>query len=499
MNGAIWVLLIVLVLFATTLLLHRFIDGKLPFLRLPVTWFYGSWILGLFLLTMPLFKYFEAFNELSAAYLVAVLLSFSTGSVAAAFWNHRRNRKPLPAGSPDNVAAFGAVNVSSRWIYSLLTMGLIGTALLMLNTLLGGSLSLTDRFDSDNFGAVRAAHMMAAESRIGPLFGPATLMSSIGGLGVAFVFYLRGSRLAAIENFRLMFRLAILVLLINVVIGIVGFGSRMFAVFAVVIAFVAFLEGRWSIGETILVKKPSLKGFLVILCAALVTLVVLWSAATVFLEKRVQQQSPQSLLFRTHRASFDPVLYSLTRNDKAAQYFFFSLSYFTTPIPTLAFYLDLPESHQPGPFFGQYNFPAIARWTRRLTFSGDPYAWDKARFEVFRPLGDIGFGMNVWSTLIRDLIADFGKLGTLLFLAFVGFASQRVFDKQSATPNARMAGLLVYLRLVLVFAGLVSVLFMPQIHWPLYLAIILVSIRSGASRGKTTFSPIDRRRVYSRN
>jgi hypothetical protein len=148
-----------------------------------------------------------------------------------------------------------------------------------------------------------------------------------------------------------------------------------------------------------------------------------------------------------------------------------SLSYLTTPIPTLTFYLDLPEARQPGPFFGEYNFPALWRWGRRLTFTGDRFGWERARYDIFKPLGDIGFGMNVWSTMVRDLIADFGKYGALVFIALLNLLAQRVFDQQRRSPAAHQAGLLVYLRLLMVFSGLVSMLFMAQIHWPLYFAV----------------------------
>lgn len=473
MDGAIWVLILALILFATILLIHHFIDVNLPLTRLPVTWFYASWLIGLFLLSMPIFKYFESFDAINGAYVVGILFAYSVGSVSAAFWGRRSKAKIL--SSQLSIENQSLPKISAKFLFVLLALGLVGTSMLMLNTVLGGSLSLADRLDSENFSAIRLEHMISTESRIGIFFGPATLMSSIGGLGVAFFFYLRGSRSEAFSGLKGMYGMALLVLAINIIIGLVGFGSRMFAVFSILVAFLAFVEGRWSIGEHLILKRISLKGFIVISFSTIATLVILWFAATLFLEKRVQNQDPQSLLFRTHRASFAPTVYALTRDDKAAQYFMFSLSYLTTPIPTLTFYLDLPESRQPGPFFGEYNFPAIARWLRRLTFSGNPYSWDSARVDIFKPLGDIGFGTNVWATLVRDLIADFTKIGALIFLSVFGFFTQRVFDRQQESPSVRLAGLMVYLRLILIFAGMISILFMPQVHWSFYLAIFVVA------------------------
>lgn len=490
MDGAIWVLLVALMLYATSLLMHRAIDGHWAPARLPVTWFYGSWLIGLTLLALPLFKYYEAFSAETAAYLLLMLFVFSAGAAAAAFWAARVRGRRQRQAAAQALASEG--EVSQRLLLALLAMGIVGTGLLLLNTVLGGSLSLADRLDSDNFAAVRLEHMLEVESHIGLLFGPAGLMSAIGSLGVAFVFYLRGSRAIAVGESKWIYVLAWLVLAFNLATGFIGFGSRMFAVFGFLVAFFAFAEGRWAIGERLIAKRLKPKEFVVIALATITTLAALWVSATVFLEFRVQRQDPLRLMFKTHRASLDPLAYDLVRNDKTSQYLLLSLSYLSTPIPTLAFYLDLPQARQPGPFYGEYDFPAIWRWGRRLTFSADPYSWPKARYEIFKPLGDIGFGMNVWSTLVRDLIADFGKAGALVFVAGLGFLSQRVFDLQRQSPSARRAGLLVYLRLLLAFAGLISILFMSQIHWPLYLAIALVAVSGSKRRTKPLAASLSR-------
>lgn len=487
MDGAAWVLIVAMLLYVTTLLIHRFVDSTKSPVRLPVTWFYASWLIGLLLLTLPIFKYFESFSETSGTYFIAILFSFSLGSLTAAFWNNTTKARFGNTSKISNKTEMPD-EISLRWIVLLLAFGLIGTSLLLLNSVLGGGLSITERFDSDNLSAIRLEHMLGTGSNIGLLYGPANIMSSIGGLGMAFAFYMYGARAGILKENKVIIRLAFAVLITNITIGFIGFGSRMFVVFAGLVAFFAFTEGRWSIGERMIVKKLTTNHFLAVFMSAVILLITLWAAATFFLEKRVQNQDPQTLLFRTHRASFTPTVYELTRDDTTAQYFLFSLSYLTTPIPTLAFYLDLPESRQPGPFFGEYNFPAFARWGRRLTFLGDPFAWERARYEIFKPLGDIQFGTNVWATLSRDLIADFTKIGALAFTVGLGFLSQRVFDLQATRPSARRAGLLIYLRLILLFAGMLSILFMPQIHWPLYLVIFFV-LRGSSIRAKHKLTP----------
>lgn len=471
MEGSFWVLLVALVLFTTTLLVHRVIDNSWAIIRLPLTWFYSSWLLGLLLLSMPLFRYSESFSGETGAYVIAILLAASTGSVAAAFWA-RQNNKIVRTRIAVNSAP--AVNISSRFLSILLILGAIGTGFVLLNAVLGGSVSFLGRFDAENSATIRREHLFEARNNIGIIFGPAYLISSIGSLGVAYVFFLKGARFKGEYASQWLFFLALVVLLTNLLVGIIGLGSRMFSVFAIVVAFVAFLEGRWSIGLPLIARRLAPKEATFIVAFAVAAAAGLWVTATVFVESRLQQQDPRAALYRTHRANLDPLAYQFTRDNPTSQYFMLSLSYATTPIPTLVYYLDLPESRQPGPFFGEYNFPAIWRWGRRLTFQPDPYAWDRARYDIFKPLGDIGFGMNVWSTLVRDLVADFGKMGAILFLVLVSFTAQRVFDNHRMQPTMRRAGFLVYVRLIFVFSGLVSMLFMTQIYWPLYLSALMM-------------------------
>ncbi len=487
MAGSIWVLLVALLVFMTTLLMQRLIDGHWSFARLPVTWFYASWLLGLTLLALPIFRYFEVFSGESGGYLLGVLASFSFGTVAAAFAGRRASRLGFTRGARGQTV-IDTHDVPARLLMGLLAVGAIGTAVIMTNVMLGGGLSLADRLDSDNFSEIREAAFTSTGNRIGLLFGPANLMSAIGGLGVAYSLFLYGARNRNYRYARWILPLSLLLVALNVFVGFVGFGSRMFAIFGILIAFFAFMEGRWSIGERLIAKRPSLKSVAVIMLSTALTAAAMWVAATSFLEQRVQRQDPQHLMYRTHRATLAPLAYDMTRDDKTLQYFMLSVSYLSTPIPTLAFYLDLPAARQPGPFYGEYNFPAVWRWGRRLLFSGDPFAWERARYDIFKPLGDIGFGMNVWSTLVRDLIADFGKWGALLFLAGIGFLAQRVFDRQREAPTMQRAGLLVYLRLLLVFAGLISMLFMAQVYWPLYLAGLLAATAGRKSRRVATLT-----------
>jgi hypothetical protein len=470
MNGAVFLLAAVLLLYGTSLLVIRFTTGKLRLVTEPITWFYFSWIVGLVMLSLPLFEYQEKITEETFVYIFSVLAAFSIGAAASIFI-----RNSIGLQVPVRIQASEELDRIATLAKWLLILGLIGTLLLVVNALLSGSLSVADRLDSENAARVRSAALEQGDSKIGPLYGIATFSSAVGGLGVSLVMYFIGKE--TLSGHRYLKWLAVAVLVLNFFAAFVAFSSRMFAVFSMVIGLLSFVFGRWSDGLKVIAYKLTIKRFIVLMCGAAITLSAAWFGATYFLEKRVAGQSPSVLLYKTHRANFDKSLYDLIRKDTALQYFAFSASYFSTPIPTLAFYLDLPSDRYPGPFWGQYDFPAVARWVRRAAFIPDPYFWENARLEIFKPLGDINFGTNVWSTAPRDLIADFGKIGSIVFLFVAGFLSQTLSAAQKRSPSALKAGLMAYVCITLLFSGFISTLFMPQIHWPMYFAVFLLFTR----------------------
>lgn len=475
MSGAFVLLILVLVLYSTSLLVIRFAEGELAILKQPITWFYASWILGLVILALPFYEYQERATGEVIAYICGALGSFSFGAIAATFiGKFGVTRVPSTAVEEGNSVFLEAGRL--RFLMQvLLILGLVGTLLLIANTILSGSLSVAERLNSDNAAQIRTDFMNQGESRIGLLHGPATLFSGLGGLGVALVVYFLGRDKNSIDK-----RLRVLmygVFAVNFLGSYVAFGSRMFAIFALIVAFLSYCFGCWASNKKVFVYKLTARRTIYIGFSGFALLALMWLSATYFLEKRVGGQSPTTLLYKTHRATFSKPLYEVIRNDQASQYLAFSASYFSTPIATLAFYLDLPADRYPGPFFGQYNFPPIARWIRRAAFIPDPLFWDAARFEIFRPLGDINFGTNVWATALRDIIADFGKIGSLIFVAFVGACAQYLVGKQRQKPTAVRSAFLVFLSIFIIFSGFVSTLFMPQVHWPLYVAFALLFTR----------------------
>lgn len=224
MTGATFLLAVVLLLYSTSMLVMRFASGTFRPVKQPITWFYLSWIVGLVMLALPMFEYQEKITGDVIAYIAGALAAFSMGAIASVFVRHELKTKIAPPIAATEEAE--RLAVLTRW---LLILGLIGTALLILNTQLAGTLSFADRLDAENASRIREEHMGQAASQIGPLFGPASLTSATGGLGVAFVMYFLGRGVKPAR--RDLKPLAIAVLALNCIGAFIAFGSRMFAVF----------------------------------------------------------------------------------------------------------------------------------------------------------------------------------------------------------------------------------------------------------------------------
>jgi hypothetical protein len=483
MHGATITLIFVTLLYVTNIAAMRLITGRTETLREPATWFYLSWIFGLILLALPLFSYYETIELGTLFYITCLMFSFTSGTIAISIWQKTWAQKHKAVTTSPN-------ENQNKIIKIFLIIGISGTTALILNAIASGSLSVSERFDLSNAAAVRADHMQEHANKIGPLYGPANFASSVGALGLIYIYYLIGRREKTVT--KLLRVLAYVLLFINIIGATFAFGSRMFAVFSLMMAWFGHLHGRWSVGDKIISFKFETKKYLGWFIGISVILGFVWVSSTYFLESRVAGQDAGSLLFRTHRANFSDEAWGVIKNDKSMQYMLFTASYATTPVATLSYYLELPDSRQPGPFYGEYNFPPLGRWIRRLTFTGDPESWDKARYEIFKPLIDINFGGNVWATFPRDLIADFGKIGALIFLFMMGALSQGLHNSQNMSPSHTKVAVLVYLRIIFLFGGYVSILYLPAIHWPLYVSIVLLLLPKRKSRkvAKNNFRPV---------
>jgi hypothetical protein len=463
MKGASFILFFVLLQYTLTLTVLRVVTGNKNIFRQPITSLHVFWVLGLVLLSLPIYHYEEEFTAWSGAILCMTLFAFSVGAIVAEFM-HRELR--VPARSfvcPENI---------ERLIFWILCLAICGVALRMINSYLTGGISMSDRLDVDNAQLIRELHMEGETSRIGPLYGPAAVTYALGAFGLVTYQILKGTRDVTGWRPSLLTRLAcIAFVVLSLAYAILFSGGRMTMAFLGLLAFLGYASGRWATGQNVLRRKIGLGQVMLMAGSALVVLALLWVSSTTFLEKRTGESVPEAILFKTHRARFATEIQPLTSVSKTAGYAIFTLSYASTPVPTFVFYADLPDTRMPDLLWGQYSFPVVARYAMRMVGQYDPNDWSLAREAVFSPLAGINFGTNVWATMPRDLLIDFGFGGAILSMGLLGYLSQRLYIRERHNPTTASLALLGLVRLLLLFSGLTSLLYMPQYHWPLYFSI----------------------------
>lgn len=468
MNGAGILLILLLLQFGFTALLIRMASGKWSILSQPTSWLYSCWILGLILLSLPLYRYEEAVTLNSGGLMMATLLAFSIGAVAQEFYQINNNKKTEQI-SGANIAPI---------IKFALTAGTIGGALLILNAYLGGGITLAERLDGTNAALIRELHMAGGASKIGPLFGPASTAYNIG-FGALIIFCAAkgfGSKSDAIVS-RYTHAVAASFATISVIFSIFFAGGRITIVILILMAAMGYYGGlrarKRHQAKAVKNKRWSVRIFLTLFATTTLSW-GLWYSSTSFLENRTAAAEPETLLFTTHRARFSPEAEVLATHSKDVGYALFTLSYISTPIPTYLYYLDLPSTRVVELQWGQYSFPIIARYAMRLSGQFDPTYWSEARTQVFRPLAEMNLGENVWATLNRDLLVDFGKVGSIMFMLALGFLCQMVHNNNLKSEHYDWVAVSTLTKLLLLFSGLTSLLYMNQFSWPLYFCLGII-------------------------
>ncbi len=284
----------------------------------------------------------------------------------------------------------------------LALLGIVGCLLLFIDAVArGAQISLS--YFLDNLNAIRTAGFEDLNNSqggtpmalVGAILAPC---ASLGLIGAA-RFGLAGDRSLAWLG-------AIAFSLVGTV-GLFVYGGRTPLFLAVFVVF-ASLYVR---GQRILPR-----GLKTLLLVAVLTGGT-WYFSVSFVETREQVGNTESTLRATQRAEYRPWIAPAARSDRALGVGLLSLGYFSSPLPTLSFYIQ--REPLPGPFWGRYSFPLPVG--AAATLGGIRKGqWLDVRREVFAPLESANYFGNVYATWLRDLLVDFGYLGAVLFCGVFG-------------------------------------------------------------------------------
>jgi hypothetical protein len=193
----------------------------------------------------------------------------------------------------------------------------------------------------------------------------------------------------------------------------------------------------------------------------LVVGLLIWLAyfmATVFMGGRIGDIDPHLLMWIIGRATFDPFILEFTGNTNTAKTILLQLSYITTGLPTIAYYLNAEN----WPYilsFGQLNFHIWFETFFRFIPGYDvKNSYMDAYLSMISPLLSAGHFYNLWGSIVRELITDFGLIGTVIFFFLLGYISNKFRFEAIRRNNMETKIILVLLKIQLMWTPLHSLL-----------------------------------------
>lgn len=436
------------------------------------SWFALFWLVQFSLLQLGLLDYLVEMQAETAIFIIVCHAAFAAGVIMVMI------SRPVPK-MEFTVRRAGAPNDQRRLTRMTLIIGLLSQALLAADRLAITGVSLGDAMSGSSLSDVRAANFSSTFSYLGSLYLVAAVGASCGYVGLAMFFYNRGRG----SRWTLGLKDWCLPVATSCVIGIYhlfllgGRGGLFFVIFVMVAAF--------SLGRRLAPVDRSTdarrrKTSRSLLLAVLVLAVPLSIASAWFqIQRDGTGIDPFSALYTVHAAKPSDLIVNEAVNDRFLAFYLLQFSYLTSSSQLLNYYVPL-GSYSPGPYFGAYNFAQPVLILGRVF--GGLMSFAEIRSELFVPLISQGHHGNVWTTLLRDLYADFGYFGAIIFLFLFGATVQATSDSMLRRPTAAKAALLTLLRLICIWSAFHSLFFIEAIFWATSVSGFLVF--AGRERGR---------------
>ncbi len=356
--------------------------------RSPIVLALSVW-LGALLLGPLLFRYQVPYSVRADAYVATALAAVTLTYLVV------RNEPQRAPTATDQVQA----RVEKRLAQCLGVAGILGCLLLLSDARTSGT-PLSFGYLLDNLGSIRAERFDALrrseEQSPAKVYG--TYLASCSFLTVVAAARIgMGLRLLAAVNFGLLASVSLLVL-----------AGRA----ALINLALLFVVSLYLLGVRLLPRSPRAVATVVLASVAV------WFLAVPYLGTRERGADPTRILVETQRAELRGPIEAAAAASPPLELAAVSVGYFTSPLPTLAFYIGLGPPDEV--LWGGYSFPLPKRTWAKLRGTIEPNQWLENRQIVFAPLENAGWFPNVWSTWLRDLLVDFGYLGAIVFSALFG-------------------------------------------------------------------------------
>lgn len=436
-------LLCLLVFRRMTLTLTR---NKIPWHQDPVMLLSGAWFIQSIAYALPIFNNREDLEARHVLYILLCHVAFYVGVLLVP------RAKPATDPQDDDSTILN--------FYMLLAIGgagLIGNFAITFDGLHTSSVSLWERFTAEGLQMTRRERFnITSIEKLGPLLS----LEFMGAASTIFVCMMTAGVAQRLSLKRWEMRTLVAIAVISVLFvafnTLVIYGGRLQLVMLLMGATLgAFIDPKRVLLRAIDRSLGRAKGGVYTLLLAGV-IGSFWFFATTFVKGRIGEETPPLVsLYQYHRAEPTPLVADLVAGEETLQYALLSFSYLTVPLTTLVYYYDMPKSQFPGPYWGQYNFSQIGTFImRRLGKVREQMTVVDIRDEATRYLRVMGYGDNVWPTLLRDLALDVSWAGVPFVMFLLGWGAELIMRGARREGNfiVKVLGLLTTMLLVLSIA-----------------------------------------------
>lgn len=442
-------LLCLLIFRRVTLTLTR---NKIPWHQDPVMLLSGAWFIQSIAYAMPIFQNREDLEARHVLYILLCHVAFYVGVLL------------VPRAKPSSNQVDDDSSVLNFYMLIGIGMaGLIGNFAITFDGLHTSSVGLLERFTSEGLQMTRRERFsITSIEKLGPLLS----LEFMGAAATVFVCMMTAGVAQRLPlkrwQMRTLVAIAVASMLFVAFNTLIIYGGRLQLVMLLMGATLgAFIDPKRTLLRTIDRSLGRAKGGVyTLLLAGMIGSV--WFFATAFVKGRIGEETPPLVsLYQYHRAAPTPMVADLVAGRETLQYALLSFSYVTVPLTTLVYYYDMPNGQFPGPYWGQYNFSQIGTFVmRRLGKVREQMTVVDIRDEATRYLRVMGYGDNVWPTLLRDLALDVSWTGVPFVMLALGWGAEMIMRGARREGNfiVKVLGLLISMLLVLSIAHSMLVL-----------------------------------------
>lgn len=431
-------LLGLLVFRRTTLALTR---NKIAWHQDPVMLLSGAWFIQSIAYALPIFQNREDLEARHVLYILLCHVAFYIGVLL------------VPRAKPSsNQQDDDSTVLNFHMLLAIGVAGLLGNFAITFDGLYTSSVSILERFTSESLQTTRRGRFtITSIEQLGPLLSleflgaATTIFICMMTAGVAQRLSLKRWQMGALVS------IAIISLLFVAFNTLIIYGGRLQLVMLLMSASLgAFIDPKRVLLRTIDRSLGRAKGAIYTLLIA-ASIGSVWFFATTFVKDRGGDTSPYESLYQYHRASPTPWVADLIGSEENLHYALLSFSYVTVPLTTLVYYYDMPRGQFPGPYWGQYNFSQIGTFImRRLGKVREQMTVADIRNEATLRLRVMGYGDNVWPTILRDLALDVTWAGVPIVMLLLGWVTELIMRGARREGNfiIKVLGLLISMLLV---------------------------------------------------